>query len=84
MIRYCSTTSKKVTRSSLVSEMYKIVAGADIRHTITTTINQIFTQLSIPSIHKIMYTDPYSLYECVVKLESIKKRPMIDFMGVRQ
>ena len=45
----------------------------------------IVRQLDIPLPPIIMYTDSYSLYECLVKLRTIKeKRLMIDIMALRQ
>ena len=45
----------------------------------------IIRQLDIPLPPTIIYTDSYSLYECLVKLGTIKeKRLMIDIIALRQ
>ena len=45
----------------------------------------IVRQLDIPLPPTVVYTDSYSLYECLVKLGTIKeKRLMIDIMALRQ
>ena len=45
----------------------------------------IIRQLDIPLPLTVVYTDSYSLYECLVKLGTIKeKRLMIDIMALRQ
>ena len=45
----------------------------------------IIRQLDIPLPPTVIYTDSYSLYECLVKLGTIKeKRLMIDIMALRQ
>ena len=45
----------------------------------------IVRQLDIPLPPTIVYTDSYSLYECLVKLGTIKeKRLMIDIIALRQ
>ena len=45
----------------------------------------IVRQLDIPLPSTIVYTDSYSLYECLVKLETIKeKRLIVDIIALRQ
>ena len=45
----------------------------------------IVRQLDIPLPLTIIYTDSYSLYECLVKLRTTKeKRLMIDIIALRQ
>ena len=45
----------------------------------------IVRQLDIPLPLTVVYTDSYSLYECLVKLGTTKeKRLMIDIMALRQ
>jgi hypothetical protein len=52
---------------------------------INTTIRMIIEQLGFTRILIIVYTDLYSLYECLVKLGTTKeKRLMIDIMPIRQ
>ncbi len=68
----------------LASEIYGIVAGADLAYAISSTLAKIICQLSIPAIPIIVYTDSYSLYECLVKLGTTKeKRLIIDIMALR-
>jgi hypothetical protein len=74
-----------VTRSVLASEIYGIVAGADLAYAISSTLAKITDQLNLPTIPLIVCTDSYSLYKCLVKLGTTKeKRLMIDIMALRQ
>lgn len=85
IIHWSSTKSKRVTRSVLASEIYAMVAGADMAHAITSSIKMITDQLAIPVLPMVICTDSYSLYECLVKLGTTKeKRLMIDIMALRQ
>jgi hypothetical protein len=52
---------------------------------IRTTIEIIIDRLKLLAIPSIVYTDLYSLYECLVKLGTTKeKRLMINIMALRQ
>ena len=74
-----------MTRSVLASKVYGMVGGVDVGCALNTTINQILSQLSLLTIPKIVCTDSYSLYECLVKLGTTKeKRLMIDIMALRE
>ena len=62
-----------------------MTAGIDMAYAIGSTLNMITKQLGLPIIPVIVCTDSYSLYECLVKLGTIKeKRLMIDIMAIRQ
>ena len=62
-----------------------MVRGVDIALAINSTIQMIVRQLDIPLPLTIIYTDSYSLYECLVKLGTTKeKRLMIDIIALRQ
>ena len=57
----------------------------DIAYAIGSTLNIVIKQLDLPTIPIVVYTDSYSLYECLVKLGTTKeKRLMIDIMAIRQ
>ncbi|TQN64414.1 hypothetical protein CSHISOI_11408, partial [Colletotrichum shisoi] len=62
VVHYSSTKSKRVTRSVLASEVYGMVAGADLAVAISTTVSMITRKLQMPSPATIMCTDSYSLY----------------------
>ena len=85
IIHWQSTKCKRITRSTLASEIYAMVTGADIAHALKTTLDNILTSLGLPRAPVIVCTDSYSLYECLVKLGTTKeKRLMIDVLGLRQ
>jgi hypothetical protein len=85
LINWRSVKSKRVTRSVLASEVYGMLAGIDIVYVIGSTLNIVIKQLDLPMISIVVYTDSYSLYECLVKLGTTKeKRLMIDIMAIRQ
>ncbi|KAK1989923.1 hypothetical protein LX36DRAFT_695501 [Colletotrichum falcatum] len=84
IVHFSSTKCKRVTRSVLASEIYAMVAGADIAYVISTTLAMITDRLGYPRILTVIYTDLYSLYECLVKLSTTKeKRLMINIMALR-
>jgi hypothetical protein len=85
LVHWSSTKSKRVTRSTLASEIYGMVAGTDIAFAISTTLKMVTDKLGVGRIPTIVCTDSYSLYECLVKLGTTKeKRLMIDIMALRQ
>ena len=60
-----------------------MVGGVDIVIVIRTTLKIIIDRLELPIISIIVYTDLYSLYECLVKFSTIKeKRLIIDIMAL--
>ena len=74
-----------MTRSVLASEVYGIVAGADIAYALSTSLRIITNRLKLPPIPTVVYIDSYSLYEYLVKLGTTKeKRLMIDIIALRQ
>jgi hypothetical protein len=85
IVGYSSTKCKRVTRAVLASELYSMVAGADMAISLSTTYAMICGQLGISNFPVIVCTDSFSLYECLVKLGTTKeKRLMIDIIALRQ
>lgn len=74
LMHWSSTKSKRVTRSVLASEIYGMANGVDMGIVISTTIRLITDQLKLPPIPLVVYTDSYSLYECLVKLGITKEK----------
>lgn len=72
---------KQVTQNILVTELYGMTHGFDIRAVIKVTLGK-FLQVEIPLV---FYTDLKFLYDFPVKLETNQgKNLMIDVMSLRQ
>ena len=85
ILHWSSTKCKRVTRSTLASEVYGMMGGFDYGVTITSTLKQITERLKMQKIPLILCTDSYSLYECIVRMGTTKeKRLMIDIMALRE
>ncbi|KAF2022826.1 hypothetical protein EK21DRAFT_105605 [Setomelanomma holmii] len=85
VIHYNSTKCKRVTQSVLASKIYGMVNRFDIGIAIATTLQMITERLSLLAVPLTICTDFFSLYECLVKLETTKeKRLIIDIMALRQ
>ena len=77
--------SKQVTRSVLVSKIYRMVTGVDIVYTITTIVKIITNQLDLLTIPTIVCIDLYLLYKCLVKLGTTKEKQLIiDIMTLQE
>jgi hypothetical protein len=69
----------------LVLEIYGMVGRVNMSFAIGSTLTIIMKQLEFPIILIIVYTDSYSLYECLVKFGiTKKKRFIIDIMAIRE
>jgi hypothetical protein len=85
LIHWSSTKNKKVTKSILTLEIYGMVGEINMSFTIGFTLTMIIKQLGFLTIPIIVCTNSYSLYECLVKLETTKeKRLIIDIMAIRK
>jgi hypothetical protein len=85
LVYWFSIKCKRVTKSVLASEIYAIAHGVDIAIAIGTIVNKITDRLRLPKAPVVVCTDSLSLYECFIKLETIKKkRLIIDIMALRQ
>ena len=58
-------------------KIYKIVGGVNMAIAIKTTLKIIIDWLKLPVISIIVYTDLYSLYKYLVKLNTIKEKYLI-------
>src|SRR5580692_7050629 len=82
ILHWSSTKCKRVTRSTLASELYGMANGFDVGAAIKGTIEKVMKLESLPLI---LCTDSKSLYECLVKLGTThEKRLMVDIMCLRQ
>jgi hypothetical protein len=76
---------KQIRKSVFAFEIYAIAHGVDIAITIGTIVNKITNRLRLPKASVVVCTDFLFLYECFIKLETIKeKRLIIDIMVLRQ
>jgi hypothetical protein len=82
ILHWSSIKCKRVTRSVLASELYRLAHGFDIGAIIKSTIQRI---LQLEQLPLVLYTDSKSLYDCLVKLGTTQeKRLMVDLMCLRQ
>jgi hypothetical protein len=83
LIHWSSIKCKRITRSVLAIELYAMINDFDVEIVIKSTIEHILKLKN--SLSLILLTDSKSLYDCLVKLDTIaKKRLMIDLMCLRQ
>jgi hypothetical protein len=79
------TKYKRITRSSLVSEIYRIIDSLDLAYIIVTTLKIIIDQQNLPEIPIILYIDLKFLYEYIIKLGIIKEKHLIiNIIAIRQ
>ena len=85
LIHYSFTKSKRVTKSILASKIYGIIKNINMAIAINTMIKIITRQLGFSHTPIIVYTNSYSLYECLIKLSTTKeKRLIINIMVLHQ
>ncbi|PVH76121.1 hypothetical protein DL98DRAFT_426257, partial [Cadophora sp. DSE1049] len=61
-----------------------IVARVDILISLVTTTNIVIDKLSFLRLLTVVYTDSLSLYECIIKLSTIKEKCLIiDIIAIR-
>lgn len=81
IIQWSSVKCRRITRSVLASELYAMANGFDAACIIKNTTDNIFNRPT----PLIICIDSFSLYECLVKLGTIReKRLMIDISAIRQ
>jgi hypothetical protein len=74
-----------MTKNVLTLKIYGIIGGIDMSFAIGFTFTIIMKQLGFLTILIIVCIDSYSLYECLVKFGTIKKkRLIIDIMVIRK
>jgi hypothetical protein len=84
IMHWSSTKCKRITRSTLASEVYGMMNGVNVGIALATTLEMITTRLNQPEIPLVICTNSYSLYECLVKLGTTQeKRLMIDILALR-
>jgi hypothetical protein len=68
-----------------VLEIYGMASGFNSAAVVSTTLYLITDQLELPRVSLVVYTDLYSLYECLVKLGTTKeKRLIVDILALCQ
>jgi hypothetical protein len=85
IIHWFSVKCKRITRSVLASEVYAMAEGVNMAIAIGITIDKIITKLGALLVSIVVCTDFLFLYECLVKLGTIKeKRFIINIIAIRQ
>jgi hypothetical protein len=83
LIHWSSIKCKRVIRSVLAAKLYAMINDFDVEAIIKSIIEHIFKLKN--SLSFILLTNSKSLYDCLVKLDTIaEKRLMIDLMCLRQ
>jgi hypothetical protein len=83
LIHWSSIKCKRVIRSVLAIELYVMINDFDVESIIKSIIERILELNN--SLSLILLTDSKSLYDCLVKLNTIaEKRLMIDLICLRQ
>jgi hypothetical protein len=83
LIHWSSIKCKRVIRSVLAAKLYAMIKNFDVEAIIKSIIEHILKLKN--SLSLILLTDSKSLYDCLVKLDTIaEKRLMIDLMCLRQ
>jgi hypothetical protein len=81
LIHWSSIKCKRVIRSVLAAKLYAMINDFDVE----AIIKSIIERMLHISLSLILLTDSKSLYECLVKLDTIaEKRLMIDLICLRQ
>ncbi|KAF1827996.1 hypothetical protein BDW02DRAFT_621848, partial [Decorospora gaudefroyi] len=68
---------KRITCSVLASKIYAIAYSVNIAIAIRSTLNVIIDYLSLSYVLIVVCIDLLSLYECLVKLSTTKKKRLI-------
>jgi hypothetical protein len=83
LIHWSSIKCKRVVKNVLAAKLYAMINDLDVEAIIKSIIEHILKLKN--SLSLILLTDSKSLYDCLVKLNTIaKKRLMIDLMCLRQ
>jgi hypothetical protein len=81
LIHWSFTKCKRIIKSVLTIELYAMINDFDVESIIKSTLKKIINVF----ISLILCTNFKSLYDCLIKLETIiEKRLMIDLMCLRQ
>jgi hypothetical protein len=81
IVHWSSVKCKRVIRSVLAAELYALVHDFDLDVVFKATLSAILDRF----VSFVLCTDFKSLYDCLVKLDTIqKKRLMIDVISLRQ
>lgn len=85
VVYWSLTKYRQVTWSVLASKIYGMVNKFDFGAYVAKTLRIITSRLTFPTILVVVYTDSFSLYECLVKLSITKKKQLIvNIMALRQ
>jgi hypothetical protein len=74
LVHWFSVKCKRITRSVFAFEVYAMAYGVDIAVAIGTIVDKITDRLRLPKASVVVCIDSLFLYECLIKLETIKKK----------
>ncbi len=85
IVYYSSIKSKRITCNIFAFKIYSYMNSFDLRYIIGYILCKVISWLDLPTIPLVVYTDSYSLYECLIKFGiTIEKRLIINIIRLKK